>query len=169
MRSRLGPNPVTLAHTCSDDWSSSTHRTLDCANADFRFAIFPCFPVLGPMINSRRLIDIGLRARVSSRRCGTWVGSRISFLALSRDSEDTRSNLIRGKDRTSLEANTMLSDNENPGAEHSAGQFATAATTAHENTNTSEPTETVKTSRGGRSRFGAVAGRVCVRSCRDHF
>ena len=33
-------------------------------------------------------IDIGHRARVSSARCGPWVGSRISFLALSRDSED---------------------------------------------------------------------------------
>ena len=33
-------------------------------------------------------IDIGDGARVSSPPCGPWVGSRISFLAPSRDSED---------------------------------------------------------------------------------
>jgi small subunit ribosomal protein S1 len=48
-----------------------------------------------------------------------------------------------GKGRTSLEAIKMFSDNENPGAELSAGQSATAATPAPEPTSTTEAESSV--------------------------
>ena len=37
-------------------------------------------------------IDIGHKARVLSPRCGNWVESRVSFLALPRVSEDNLGN-----------------------------------------------------------------------------
>src|SRR5882762_2035539 len=83
-------------------------------------------------------IDTTHDARVSSRRCGPWVGSRISFLALPRDTEDTQFIFVMGKGRTSLEAIEMFSDNENPGADISAGQTAAAATPAPEQETTVE-------------------------------
>src|ERR1700692_183292 len=79
-------------------------------------------------------IDTGHKARVSSPRCGTWVGSRASFLAPPRDSEGNPSvcSWEQGRDLTG--GSKMFSDNENPGAEPSAGQTATAATAAPEQT-----------------------------------
>src|SRR5580700_2016872 len=89
-------------------------------------------PVLPPAPPA--FIDIGHKARVSSPRCGTWVGSRASFLAPPRDSEDNPGVTCWELSRDLIGGSTMFSDNENPGADISAGQTATAAAAAQEQT-----------------------------------